>query len=284
MGHVIEYNSDPDFQFKFFQEVPKVIIQYGPPRSATTLQFHAVCAMMVSMYPGQVECKSVIDERNITYALMDNDSDAEKKHRKKSHATSDEEVWEHVWKSGKRYKVIKVHDHASVEHLVKSISRLWLFVTSYNDLDAAGIAEGMKVEPKYIQSFPLVKSRGWEIVADYTAVFQSSEEQTKDFLKYMKHWSLLRQCCGAQQSESHRKVLWGEMESSEYPACHDQDLDAVEHELINTGTFQQMHKDNIVEDWVQPDSHFDGTYCTWFNRQVKCKHLIFNQLPSKPFC
>lgn len=255
MGYLVEYNPNPSFQFFnfLFQEIPQVIVQYGSPRTATTLQFRSLCAMMVLLHPGQVECTLGGNHRGwFTNA------------------------------PNKTYKVIKTHNFGSIDF--NNGGRFWLFITSNKAPDAAQIAKIMKVKPQYVQSLPLVRSEGWGIVADYAKIFQSSEEQTKEFLNYMKSWSLLRQCCGAQQSKLHRSALWGDIPSSQCPACDGQNLDAVESELVDTGIFQQMRKDHIVQDGMQPDLYFNGSYCTWFNRQVACKHLGFNELPQTPFC
>eukprot|EP00746_Dinoflagellata_sp_MGD_P004959 gnl/MRDRNA2_/MRDRNA2_109588_c0_seq1.p1 gnl/MRDRNA2_/MRDRNA2_109588_c0~~gnl/MRDRNA2_/MRDRNA2_109588_c0_seq1.p1 ORF type:complete len:316 (+),score=20.08 gnl/MRDRNA2_/MRDRNA2_109588_c0_seq1:85-1032(+) len=254
MGYVVEYNPNPNFQFnKFFQKIPEVIVQYGTPRTATTLQFHSLCALMVLLHPGQVDCQFAVKPKQwFTHA------------------------------PGKKYKVIKTHTRPDLGFQPKK--RFWLFITSGEAPNAAEIAQSMKVEPQYIQSFPLVKSQGWEIVADYAKIFHSSKKHTEEFLNYMKSWSLLRQCCGAQQSRFHRSVLWGDIPSSQCPACDGQNLDAVESELVGTGIFQQMRKDHIVQDAIQPDQYLNGTYCTWFNQQVACQHLGFNKLPRKPFC
>lgn len=252
MGYMVEYN--PHSQFNTGKDIPKVIIQYGPGRTATTLQFHSLCAIMILLHPGQVTCKGGgIEEIDLQTENM-------------------------------TYKVIKTHDDTILKTDRALHQRFWLFITSEKELNSSQIAENMKVEPEYIQSFPLVKAQGSEVIADYAPIFRLSSEESNQFLDYMKHWSLLRQCCGAQQSKLHRPVLWGDVPSSECPACDGQDLDVVESELVDMHIFQQMRKDNITQDWAQPDPHFNGTYCSWFNRQVGCQHLGFNEVPSEPFC
>ena len=88
--------------------------------------------------------------------------------------------------------------------------------------------------------------------------------------------------------------------SSSYPACQTYYLAELEAALVQTKLFQAA-KAVKLRALVGDANGFGGTYgvvpsdplgigrepgsyCTWFNRQVACQQLTFNEKPVPPFC
>merc|ERR1712232_429538 len=121
-GYFVEYNPNPQNN-RFLEEIPEVIIQYGDSRTASTLQFHSLCAIMALLHPGQVECVT------LEFGPIENQI------------------------HNRTYKVLKSHTFDYVKQLFWQ--RFWLFMSTATALNSSQFAQKMKVQPQYIQSMPL---------------------------------------------------------------------------------------------------------------------------------
>lgn len=206
-----------------------------------------------------------------------------------------------------KYHVIKTHDFENVRKLGAKFKRpLWVFSTAGPEARAAGLAgdsealtaqfgNNSQFPLKYVQVLSSLSMRGYFLVGDYASIFGLGEEDKKKLLHYIRFWSVLRQCCGAQLSADWRSVLQGGRPTHHSPFdpsnpfCETYDIDAVESTLLQSDITKQMREKKVKAGKYAsyyPESlpEFNGTYCSWFNRQIKCQKLQFNEFPKKPYC
>jgi len=204
--------------------------------------------------------------------------------------------------------VLKVHS----ENLMKKLRlkgraagrNVWIFATADNKTagsdgnvfdwqpTTAQLSKSLQSPVKYAQVLQLLSARGTTILRDYKPIFQLSDNETDHMLAYMSQWDVLRQCCGAQMSDDWRAFLVGSHGKSRQNAgvCGSYDLadlDKVEKRLISLPVYQRIALKGPRElrtVSVIDSSTFNGSYCSWFQRQVRCQKLEFNKLPQKPYC
>jgi len=244
--------------------VPHTFIQYGPMRTATTLQHAALCVIMFLLHPDepdQVTCYSG-------------------RHR--------------VPRPRTKYSVFKTHN-SSAPKLFAGDN--WLFVTARNASAAAytpivspdsgdwrGTAAAMSrelgVPVVYAQVVDLLALRGYRYIADYASLVRLTLDETEQLLDYMRYWSSLRQCCGSQMSSDWRKELQGDTEHSpahpfgtgSYPACETMDLDHLEGNLLRTrvvSRFSNASAGFVLKQLAYyHDPVLTGNYCRLSNRVI----------------
>jgi len=279
--------DEPKIAAKADIRLPSMIIQWGEPRTATTLQFQALCVIMTIKNPEKTECAFVWpkhwkEESNVSGMISDTSS----------------------------FLVLKVHDERVMKEVrkrgLKAGRDVWLFATADNEtagsdgnfLDwqptSAQLSNRLHIDVKYAQVISLLSARGHYIMEDYKAIFQLSDEQTDHMMAYIRYWDVLRQCCGKQMSEDWRSILVGSHDKppqhdfgdSAYPSCEIYDLDAVEQDLINLPVYQEfaLQGPAMLRAASNVDQAFSGSYCSWFQRQVQCQKLEFNKAPEQPYC
>ena len=84
-------------------------------------------------------------------------------------------------------------------------------------------------------------------VENYAKFFNLSNEEILQVRQYMRYWSILRQCCGFQQSKRKRQVLHGCGDFSyhiqgalDYHDCFSKNLSAVEHAYVSSLLFEKV--------------------------------------------
>jgi hypothetical protein len=233
--------------------VPHTLIQYGPPRTATTLQHAALCVVMFLLHPdepGEVHCaKGTIEDQLLP--------------------------------STSKYTVYKTHNPNAPSDFV---GRSWLFVTSEaagDDVEraAAQATAELGVPVHYAQTLGALSSRGYRYAADYGPIFGLTVDETDQLLDYLRYWDTLRQCCGSQMSSDWRAALQGSVlnpahrsfGSSTYPACEIFDMDMLERNLLRTRVVLRFG-DSDEAILKQVTNHMDppltGTYCRLSNAYV----------------
>ena len=259
--------------------LPNLIIQYGESRTASTLQFQTLCAIALVLNeadPARVDCSFK--------GLDDLDTD------------------EAANPSGLR--VWKTHNVPS-EGFPKDA---WLFTSEIDDevsfddpwQDAAHrMSQKLDHEVKYAQVLSRLTGRGSGIATEYKPFFGLSDPQVEEVVTYLRYWDVLRMCCGAQMNDGYRAELISnlrpnssETSQSEYPACDMYRIQAVESQAVQTQVFKLASKGGFGTRYLrgtsslESDEGYDlnGQYCAWFNRQVTCQELPFNQLPDNPGC
>ena len=84
-------------------------------------------------------------------------------------------------------------------------------------------------------------------IENYAKIFNLSGEEVLQVRQYMRYWSILRQCCGFQQSKRKRQVLHGCGDFShvtqgalDYHDCFSKNLSAVEHAYVSSLLFKTV--------------------------------------------
>mmetsp|Transcript_76972 Transcript_76972/g.135668 ORF Transcript_76972/g.135668 Transcript_76972/m.135668 type:complete len:342 (-) Transcript_76972:41-1066(-) len=250
---------------------PDVIIQYGEKRTATTLQHHSLCLAMNILHSGAAPCPLVATDEISTQRTSDMVTNASV------------------------FPVIKTHYTESLRKMVQlglqKGRRVLVFATAINDTagsdgniqdwqaSAQHLSRNLSVHVEYAQITKLLSKRGYHLVEDYASFFQLSDNQTQDFMTYIRYWDVLRQCCGKQMSADWFAVLAGDEswiphhspEDSAYPACETYNLDEVEQDLITSHAFQQyaLMGDVNLRKVSGEDGEFNGTYCSRFSSEVR---------------
>lgn len=240
-----------EFLQKCTKKVPNVIVQYGEPRSGSTLQFHSLCLMMLMLH--EEEASNVSCSFGAT-------------------TTS-------------KFKVIKAH---SVNSFLKTIpSNAWIFMTlkSKSELhqQVKQNIEKMKKRNLTIQKtvdLDEVGRAGFYIATQYQKHFGLSDNKMVHVLEYLRYWDILRQCCGKQMSSDWRNKLapqkgykqHHEPNSLTYPACEMYNITQVETLFINTYIYQKFSRTESLRNCIgKPaimDGVLDGTYCERCNRNI----------------
>lgn len=132
-------------------EVPDTVIQYGTPRSATTLQYETLCNIMKLVKEGSiVQCGYVKD------------------------LNSDEPTWPHNLIQAE-VRVIKTHQHPQEWPQDMFNDNVWLFFTGDNGTnwqsEAAHLANDLGRDVKYVQLLENLAMHGYTLAADYQRIF-----------------------------------------------------------------------------------------------------------------
>ena len=259
--------------------LPTLIVQYGEPRTATTLQFQTLCAIALLLNeddPSRVKC-----------SFMDKFSDLDISASQTGHM-----------------QVVKTHTVPPGGFPKGS----WLFVSTIDDAVSfddpwEGAAERMshklKHAVKYVQVLSRLTGRGSGIATEYKSFFGLSDQKVEEVVSYLRYWDVLRMCCGAQMNDGYRDELISrarpnaeETSKAEYPACHMYKIPEVEHQVVRTQVFKLARAGGRGTRYLrstsslEADAGYDlnGGYCGWFNHQVACQKLTFNKLPADPGC
>ena len=174
----------------------------------------------------------------------------------------------------------------------------WVFASSEKEAktDLYANFSNISREVKYVQVKSQLVERGMpRITADYGPIFALSDKELASVQAYLELWDPLRVCCGSQMSETRRAKLLGREDSqrsrqqlADEDPCNTKDIDAIERAILSTEVFKLSGKG--TEGLRAPSIHdaqrgaFNGSYCSWFDRQVVCQTLKFNEYPQEPYC
>ena len=270
--------------------LPNLLIQYGKPRTATTLQFQTLCAIALVLNkadPSRVVCSFLPPEKPGENALAQKAADQTALHVVKTHAVPAQGF---------------PHD-------------AWLFASEIDDTVGAndsweGAAERMSQElghhVKYAQVMSRLAEQGSGIAKEYQPFFGLSDAQIEEVVTYLRYWDILRMCCGAQMDDGYRTELGGgvgaspaeERELGSYlmtakpENCHSYDIQKIEQHAVHTEVFQLALQGGKGSAYLRSTSSLEadkgyeltGKYCVWFNKEVTCQKLDFNRLPERPGC
>lgn len=251
-------------------EVPNIVIQFGHPRTATTLQFQTLCLMMVTV----LSRLKKLDELQCQFFKQLPKPKSQKNH----------------------YSVLKTHalpSNLSYPH--------WLFTTydpHSNSSDPTAELISRKANVKFKASIAQVERQGNSIAWEYQEMFGLSNAEMNNIIDYLRYWDILRLCCGLQMSSDWRNYLieyydnisgyenfintagHHKFTSPSYPACEIYDIDKVSYRLLNNPLAKLMLTYPNLKRMVQP-SEVDGslteTYCSMMNERIHTLHLGFNK-------
>ena len=93
----------------------------------------------------------------------------------------------------------------------------------------------------YTQEYDDFVHRGMGVLDDYARLFGLNDTAVGVLHQYMRWWSILRQCCGPQQSKDHMLQLHNatvelshQPTDYDYPACQTYNLQEAENELLDS--------------------------------------------------
>ncbi|XP_060594121.1 uncharacterized protein LOC132748497 [Ruditapes philippinarum] len=252
-----EKNGTCEFCFK---RVPNLIVQFGKPRTATTLQFYLLCLMMAFLHE---------DEKNSVGCYYNR------------------------FETNNKYRVIKVHSIPD-----KGLSFIptgsWIFMTSKGPLtkpeqDQARKLKQRRIAIPYIADVNLVSKRGHFIAYEYQKFFGLSNENMTHVVEYLRYWDILRVCCGTQMSSDWRNHLAPEKNyrnhhdphSLLYPACEMYNISNVETLLLKSHAYKTFSSHSSLKNILgKPsliDGNLDGSYCKRCNANISKNKLHMNK-------
>ena len=239
------------------------MIQFGLPRTATTLQFQILCVLLSLSYEHEINNVGCYFDTN----------------------------------SSKKYYVIKYH-HLS--HFPEEIPRdLLVFMTESKSFTIKerkkfekhkDWLQAKRIKIPLIVDIETVKQRSYNVVYDYQHLFNVSDIQMKHAVQYLRYWDILRLCCGQQMSRQWRMHLQANEiathkqieHSSTVQFCLKYNVSEIEQEMIKTYVYQHFSKIpslfNIIGRPSNADGVLDGTYCARCSKNIiENKKIKFNQ-------
>ncbi|KAL7469351.1 hypothetical protein ACHAXS_009616, partial [Conticribra weissflogii] len=243
-------------------------ISVGEYRTASTLQFNAVC---VSLFLRLLDVSP--DLANETTCSFVEESF---------------ENMEQRWKSNPW--VIKMHvmpKHTAV------LNDTWLFST-VKDRSEGGVVKTWLMEtygrPErigYIQDLETLSEIGLEgVIRNYADVFSLKPFMIDAMIEYFRFWEKLRICCGKQMSKYWRNELLPfnstlkDVRMSRHALCPRLNIDEVEKRFMETKLYRLIHRNEKLRRMNRPslvDGDLTGKYCSDYNIQVKTHGIGFNE-------
>ncbi|KAL7530405.1 hypothetical protein ACHAWF_003363 [Thalassiosira exigua] len=272
MDHEIgtEWNrpdGDIPVRFSTAEQMPIHMLQFGPARTATTLQYMCVClSLLLKLDDSEV----FVNGSQMIKQLQCFYSDGSAR----------------LHRNILQPRVFKSHQAASHFGSNKTKEDIPIFTTAATKRDAVKLRskltnDGFK-KVMYVQDLETVAERGHHIIDDYAHIFSLSSFQRNELLEYMRYWDILRICCGKQMSNKWRMEQWPEWKIGKefidthdprYPACSMFNIDEVERLFLNT-TLHKRIKGHSIAAGVR---HLNGTYCSCYNKLVKTQGVEFNK-------
>jgi hypothetical protein len=223
---------------------PPIIIQYGKPRTATTLQFNILCAIVSLHHISEIE----------NVGCFYNPS---------------------KYKKLPKYSVIKTHRIHNYFDAVPPGT--WVVTT-----EDAGSKRNLKSEIKSKRpniilplsiDFSDVKALGASIVYKYKLLFGVSDDNINHFTGYIKLWQILRVCCGRQISGKWRAFLFKKTYAlSSLSPCLMYNISEIEKRFKNSYMFKLFSDKPLIRSVITKPSLVDGTlngtYCETCNNNI----------------
>jgi len=261
---------------------PKRIIQYGTPRTATTLQFQTLCALTAVLNPTQIVKCVYLDQFFIN--------------RGANHSCG----LEGLVCSENDILVIKTHnmlndpDFEGVDDSAAT-NKPWIFYSVASEeawQEARGAAvvdtvnKGISAKASCTLLSEIITTGTAGLVEKYSRYFGRfgfSPEEAEKVLEYITLWDQLRLCCGMQMSKTHAKVLQGKLdelspedEEKEEKTCAKVSVGEVEQKVMQTEVCKQFNEAIPSLGTVSvEDGPFTGSYCEDFNTHIDEKQSQF---------
>eukprot|EP00729_Bicosta_minor_P015504 gene15504-32885_t len=242
-----------------------LMVQYGKPRTATTLQFMTLCASTCLLH-GKGEC--VFDPRG--------------------------ERMCNKWVPSEGPLVCKTHTISNYRPMQFDSKHKYLFVTQNNNKTS-----GHKIDRKFVKesnvAYAAIASNLGNkddplLLHDYAKVLGLKGTQVDDLNRFLTLWDKLRVCCGAQMSNEYRRRLVKSNSSKKsnlqtVPAnntktsnkCEEYNIAEVEQALLATKIFKTCgYQIKLMHELSNRDGELDGTYCTRSTAAAIKHGFIFN--------
>ncbi|XP_045166869.2 uncharacterized protein LOC123530188 [Mercenaria mercenaria] len=222
---------------------PRVILQYGRPRTASTLQFQILCTLLAVMHE---------HEKNAVGCYFD------PKHDKQQL---------------KRYTVIKTHSLKTYVNNLPSDS--WIFMTSGNNQPKNDLKmiQNLNLTVPFIADLSMAKKLGHLMVYKYQTISRIPDEQMQHVVEYLRYWDILRLCCGTQMSKTLQTYLINKTHDAyRQSSCKSHNISEIETLVMKTQIFRTFSHDESIQDVIgkpsQIDGDLNGSYCQ------RCNEII----------
>ena len=260
--------------------LPQQVLQFGAPRTATTLQFQMLCVVAFLVHHDsrtKVICK-YLSSATLVPPPIANQYDVFKTHHplRVPINTSQQSLW--IFATGMDSNWNHIRDGILTEHQDD--------ILTPDRADHTNIEKRFNWSVRATQSPTELSRYGWHhFAAMYAHAFRLKTWQLYALVDYIRYWDVLRQCCGTQMSNDWRSTLQGnhvktpepDVHSPGYPACGAHNMDVVEKLLLNTSVFRRFGAyAEIIQKLSGPDGILNGTYCRWANEKIARLNLPFN--------
>ena len=254
------------------KQTKEVVMTYGVPRTATTLQNFVVRAFLCA-------AKAENADSTKTHSL-----EALKRHAKVSPGWRRFVTeWSFEHPGAKKHSASGdlfgdgAHDAGpppgAWNQTARELERLW-------NMTAGSLS--------YVQLTATVANRGWKIVEDYRPFFDITDGEFSDVVQYIRAWDVLRRCCGPQMSRDYRARLYGNEKyiphrgpgSVDYDCCEMYDVDAIERELVGLRLFKKCDDLRPLQEGIAWAT-LDGTFCSRYKEAAIKTGAGFNENPWK---
>ena len=172
-------------------EAPPLVVSWGMPRTATTLQFQILCAATCLNHGASTTCDFSCDS---SAATQRGRPTVCKYHEIKDAMSMAEAPGATLYLTAK-------HTLSPDAESVRGEER-WMPT-------ARAFARMFKPRRKisFVQAVDALADRGYHIARDYQRALGMSDADTDALLDYIRYWDILRTCCGWQMSEDYRNRL-----------------------------------------------------------------------------
>jgi len=261
------------------RQLPRVVLQYGVPRTATTLQTYIVQTCLKILKPNAKVFGAYLSSPKFPRRLPLSPSNTTH-YVFKTHsihllsALRRADAWPKAWQ--------------------QALRQAPLFVTAKGNQDSwQGQAQELEAKTGrdiWYAQLTAELARGPSIVYDYGMVLGMDSSQTSMLYDNIRPWSTLRQCCGTQMSQAWRHILTGGKHTSRghsNPACERHDLDAVQkaYEAVSVlPHFSLELSDNPCGQCRNSGGLQLRLNCTRYNAWVAKEKAKFNQRAPCSVC
>jgi hypothetical protein len=227
-----------------------MIIQYGTPRTATTLQFNILCAIVSLQHISEIENVGCFyNPKNV--------------------------------KELPKYSVIKTH--RIQRYFDVAPPGTWV-VTTENAASQRNLKSEIKSKrPNVIVplsiDFSDVKELGASIVYKYKSIFDVSVDNMNHIINYIKLWQTLRVCCGRQMSRKWRAFLLNKTDAlSSLSPCLMYNITEVEKRFMNSYVFKLFSDKPLIRSTITKpslvDGKLNGLYCETCNKNISLRKIL----------
>ncbi|XP_053388931.1 uncharacterized protein LOC128551980 [Mercenaria mercenaria] len=230
----------------FYTVHPRVILQYGRPRTASTLQFQILCILVAILHEHENNTVGCYFEPKLKKLHLD------------------------------RYTVIKTH---SLD-LYRLPSDSWIFMTSRNNQHKHDLKRihNLNLTVPFIADLSMTKILGHSIVYKYQSIFRISDEQMNHVAEYFRYWDILRLCCGTQMSKNWRTYLINKTQDAYIQSqCKNYNISEIETLVMKTHIFKTFTHDESIHDVIgkpsQVDGDLNGSYCQRCNERISKRRM-----------
>ena len=265
------------------EQPPAVLVQYGAPRTASTVQFQVLCAIAFLVHadaPGAVHC--LMANRPLG-ALSPTALRPSDKYVIKSHDPHHLHLPARVPSSLTAWTFATLKDAGSANATLEEGGcdvHQHTPSTSHANLSShlsSHLSRALHTRVVHVQLMEVLQQCGCAaVLAPYQSIFNLTDEQWAQLGEYMHYWCILRRCCGSQMSNGWLQRLRGTHVAAH--DCEKHDLASVEQGLLRTYVFSRYGRSSsTIRSLSLSDDVLNGSYCVRTTEAVRSdRTVVFN--------